>query len=255
MRNALLCVALTFFAPKIQAQEMVNIPAGAFTMGSETGDADERPLHKVELARFSIDRFEVTQAQYQRCVEAGYCRRAKQYPDNIGSKLPVVGVTWGDASRYCDWAGKRLPTEAEWERAAKGTDARTYPWGAGLQCAKANFGSFLGDGPCSGINPGRILPVGSRKAGASPAGVQDMAGNVWEWVADVYKPYARVEPSKKHSAPSPQGPGVNLSAREKLPRVVRGGSCCSYFAMPTTTNRLFFPEDYLDGDMGFRCAR
>jgi eukaryotic-like serine/threonine-protein kinase len=223
--------------------DMARVPAGPFTMGSEKGDPDERPVRTVQLVAYAIDRHEVTQAQYARCVQAGACRRARQYPDNIGPSLPVVGVSWDDAGRYCRWAGKRLPTEAEWERAARGQDARSYPWGAGLSCAKANFGSFLGDGPCGGINPGRVLPVGSRPAGVSPVGAHDMAGNVWEWVANRYGPYVATAEDRR------------LPGQVASTRVVRGGSCCSYFAMPTTTNRLSFPADYVDSDIGFRCAR
>jgi len=225
---------------------MVRIPAGTFTMGSERGDPDERPTRQVKLAAYSIDRFEVTQAQYERCVQAGACRAARRYPDAGGPALPAIGVSWHDARRYCAWAGKRLPSEAEWERAARGQDGRTYPWGAGLSCAKANFGSFLGDGPCGGTNPGRILPVGSRPAGVSPVGAHDLAGNAWEWVEDVYASYPTGEAGK---AAAPRGEAGQAR------RVVRGGSCCSYFAMPTTTNRLAFPADYADNDIGFRCAR
>jgi formylglycine-generating enzyme required for sulfatase activity len=240
-------VVLALARPAV-AQEMVRVPAGTFTMGSDRGDADERPERQVRLAAYSIDRHEATQAQYGRCVRAGACRAPKQYVGSVGPTLPVVGVTWHDAARYCAWVGKRLPSEAEWERAARGQDGRTYPWGAGLSCAKANFGSFLGDGPCAGSNPGRILAVGSRPAGISPTGAHDLAGNVWEWVDDIYAPYPMGGPDKAVSKNGGQGPG-------RARRVVRGGSCCSYFAMPTTTNRLAFPPDYADNDIGFRCAR
>ena len=241
------CVLITLAAPA-EAQEMVRVPAGTFTMGSARGDPDERPPRQVKLEAYSIDRLEVTQAQYERCVRAGACGAAKRYVDAIGPTLPAVGVSWHDARRYCAWAGKRLPSEAEWERAARGQDGRTYPWGAGLSCAKANFGSFLGDGPCGGANPGRIVPVGSRPAGISPVGAHDLAGNAWEWVEDLYAPYPAGE---GQAAPPSGGQGPSDRAR----RVVRGGSCCSYFAMPTTTNRLAFPADYADNDIGFRCAR
>jgi formylglycine-generating enzyme required for sulfatase activity len=228
---------------RARPDSMVRVAPGTFTMGSEHGDPDERPSHPVTLPGYAIDHFEVTQARYAECVRAGVCRAAVKYPEADGPTLPAVGVSWLDAERYCRWTGKRLPTEAEWERAARGTDGRTYPWGAGLDCARANFGNFAGDGPCARVNPGRVLPVGSRPTGQSPEGAEDMAGNVWEWVADVYAPYGQGQ------RPSTRAPAADA------PRVVRGGSCCSYFAMPTTTNRLSFPPTYADRDLGFRCAR
>jgi formylglycine-generating enzyme required for sulfatase activity len=213
---------------------MVRVPAGSFTMGSDSSEPDERPERTVKLGEFSIDRYEVTQAQYDRCVKAGVCPVARRFPGCVGPGLPVVGVSWHDARRYCRWSGKRLPTEAEWERAARGTDGRRYPWGARLDCSKANFGNFSGAGPCSRKNPGQIIPPGKRPGGVSPAGAHDLAGNVWEWVSDDDAGYReRADPGQ---------------------RVVRGGSCCSYFAMPTTTNRLRFSPDYRDRDLGFRCA-
>jgi formylglycine-generating enzyme required for sulfatase activity len=218
---------------------MVSVAAGELTRGSERGDPDERPPRRERLAAFHIDRHEVTIGEYARCVAAGACRTPRRYPELADPRLPAVGVSWSDAGAYCAWLGKRLPSEAEWERAARGTDGRSYPWGAGLDCARANFGNFAGDGPCAGVNPGAPLPVGSRPRGVSPVGAHDMAGNVWEWVADLYAAY----------------PGGSAEELEGPARVVRGGSCCSYFAMPTTTNRLAFPEGYVDRDLGFRCAR
>jgi len=224
-------VALMVLSPTLAAksQQMLHIAAGSFVMGSERGDADEKPRRKVVLAAFEIDRTEVTQQAYKRCVVAGICR-APVAMQARGDQLPVSGVSWSSASRYCAWLKKRLPTEAEWERAARGNDGRIFPWGAGLDCRKANFGNFDGDGPCGHVSPGRPVAVGSYPAGQSPSGAHDMAGNVWEWVADRYP-------------------------RTVDYRVVRGGSCCSYFAMPTTSNRYRLPKDHSAPDVGFRCAR
>ena len=225
--------------------EMVSIPAGSFLMGSSEGEPDERPPHKVHLAAYQIDRLELTQGQYARCVGAGVCAKPRKVKGAVGARLPAVGVSWADAVKYCKWAGKRLPSEAEWERAARGMDSRRFPWGRDASCEKANFGNFKDAGLCAGKNPGEIIKVGSRPAGASPEGIQDMAGNVWEWVSDLHRPY----PWRKQAEP-----GQGRAPGKKL-RVLRGGSCCSYFAMPTTTNRLSFPPDYADFDIGFRCAR
>lgn len=247
-------------APLENNQDMVQVAAGSFIMGSQSGDPDEQPPRAMQLKSYWIDKYEVSQAQYEQCIKAGACPFPHHYPDNIGPTLPVVGVSWHDAFRYCAWQKKRLPTEAEWERAARGTDGRMYPWGSTLDCTKANFGSFLRDGFCATINPGHILPVGINPAGKSPAGAYDMAGNVWEWVNDIYAPYPQKNGktsvntpnrSRRLSLPSPQ---ANLD-RPRIRRVIRGGSCCSYFSLPTTTNRLAFPPEYVDRDIGFRCAR
>jgi iron(II)-dependent oxidoreductase len=140
---------------------MVEIPAGEFTMGNDAGDDDEKPAHTVPLEAFEMDMFEVTNADF-----------AKFHP--------VVKVTWDDADAYCQWAGKRLPTEAEWEKAAKGEEGLLYPWGNEWDPAKANTkeSGFRG-----------TVAVGSFAEGASPYGVFDMAGNVWEWMADWYQSY------------------------------------------------------------------
>lgn len=245
---ALLAVAVTAppIAPRGAAAApatLVPIAAGWYVRGSAEGDADEGPPHRVWLDAFAIDRFEVTRGQYAACVRAERCRPPQVYEGPQGDRLPVVGVSWEDARSYCAWRGQRLPTEAEWERAAQGRTPRRFPWGGEAHCERANFGSFAGDGPCAGSNPGRVVEVGRYPGGASPEGVEDLAGNVWEWVADRYGPYGR------RTARNPRGPERGAA------RVVRGGSCCSYFSWPRTTNRLRFPPDYVDGDLGFRCAR
>jgi formylglycine-generating enzyme required for sulfatase activity len=218
---------------------MVLIPAGTFTMGGGDED-DERPRHRVFVSAFHIDRDEVTRKSYQTCVAAGACAK----PDGAGDDdVPVTGVSWRDAAAYCAFVGKRLPTEAEWEKAARGSDGRIYPWGNEPDCAQANFGNFEGEGRCP-QNPGRPVKVGSYP-GVSPWGVRDLAGNVWEWVADRY------DARYYHRSPARDPKGPTQGDR----RVVRGGACCSMFGLPRAGNRLAFPEDYRDIDIGFRCAR
>lgn len=218
---------------------MVAIPAGPFVMGG--GDEpDEQPRRTVVLSAFAIDRDEVTRAEYFECVRAGACRAAADArPEDATSRLPVTHVSWLDADAYCRFAGKRLPTEAEWERAARGTDGRIYPWGDAPDCARANWGNYDGEGACP-QNPGRPVEVG-----AYGGAIHDLAGNVWEWVADWYDAdYYRRAPAR-----DPRGP------RRGERRVVRGGACCSMFGLPRASNRLAFPPSYRDDDLGFRCAR
>jgi formylglycine-generating enzyme required for sulfatase activity len=230
----------------LAAGEMVRVPAGRFVMGSDEDEADERPAHAVSLSAFAIDRDEVVVAAYARCVEAGRCRAPRRPTGSPApaAEEPVTWVSWRDADAYCRFAGKRLPTEAEWERTARGDDRRRYPWGDSPDCARANFGNYRGEGRCP-ANAGRPVAVGRYPGGASPFGARDLAGNVWEWVADRYdaRYYAR-SPSR-----NPPGPGAGAK------RVVRGGACCSMFGLPRASNRLAFPPDYVDEDIGFRCAK
>jgi formylglycine-generating enzyme required for sulfatase activity len=231
---------LTAIAAVILANGMVQVPAGSFTMGGGE-EEDEQPAHRVYLSEFFLDRDEVTRGEYQKCVAAAAC----QPPANYGKgqdDVAVTGVSWRDANAYCRFVGKRLPTEAEWEKAARGDDRRIFPWGNEPRCDQANFGNFEGEGRCP-QNPGHPTHVGSYP-GASPYGARDMAGNVWEWVADRYD--ARYY--RHASARDPKGP-----ARGER-RVVRGGACCSMFGLPRASNRLAFPEGYRDIDIGFRCA-
>jgi formylglycine-generating enzyme required for sulfatase activity len=217
---------------------MVSVPAGEFIMGSEEGDSDEQPVHTIYLDAFYIDKTEVTNAQYRQCVEAGACDApvdATYYDNADYAQHPVVFVSWHDADAYCRWAGKRLPTEAEWEKAARGTDGRTYPWGEGIDCDRAQHGE------CAG----QTVPVGSKPKGASPYGALDMAGNVWEWVADWYDSgYYSQSPAR-----NPQGPD---SGEE---RVLRGGSWSYGANFVRSANRYGdSPVDRFD-NVGFRCAR
>jgi formylglycine-generating enzyme required for sulfatase activity len=217
--------------------EMVLVPAGEFWMGSDES-ADEQPRHRVGLDAYYIDKYEVTNAFYKRFMEATG-RAAPGYWNNTsfnGESQPVVGVSWHDADAYCKWAGKRLPTEAEWEKAARGTDGRKYPWGEQWDSSRANAGDKLG----------KTAPVGSYPSGASPYGVHDMAGNVWEWVADWYdKDYYKRSPER-----NPTGPDSGWN------KVLRGGSWYDdpFFALRTASRGNVTPV--LRNDLiGFRCAR
>jgi formylglycine-generating enzyme required for sulfatase activity len=222
---------------------MVLIPAGYFQMGSANGLANEAPVHPVLLDAFYIDQFEVTNAQYRACVSDGKCTRANSrnsfthagYRDDPAyDNYPVIGVTWDQASAYCGWAGDRLPTEAEWEYAARGPDSLVWPWGDTFDPGK--LPAAVSD----------VQPVGSYPAGASPFGVFDMAGNVAEWVADVYDSgfYAR------SPASNPKNAGNGAA------RTYRGGAFDNLdSAAYTTSHRYTKPRTFNDVDVGFRCAR
>ena len=207
----------------------VLVPAGPFPRGSTRGGDDERPVKVRTLPAFRIDRTEVTRAMYARCVAAHRCAPLAAIDLVAEPKLPVTSVNWSEAHAFCAFAGGRLPSEDEWEKAARGSDGREYPWGNNLDCARANWGNFENEGPCAGKNPGKPVAVGSYPQGASPYGLLDMAGNVWEWVADKYD-------------------------RDPTRRVVRGGSCCSYFVEPRAANRNAWDPGHRDGDLGFRCV-
>ena len=222
---------------------MVRVPAGEFLMGSSDVDTEandeEKPQHRVLLDAFWIDRTEVTKAQYQRCVEAGVCV-APSCSGTGKEDHPVVCVSSHDARAYCAWAERRLPTEAEWEKAARGKDGQRYPWGNdNPDCGKLNYGGK--DGGCIG----NTTAVGSYSAVASPYGAWDMAGNVWEWVADWYDDsYYRMSPNK-----NPQGP--DSGARN----VLRGGSWFHSQWFVRSAVRIRPYPDYGNENIGFRCAR
>ena len=215
---------------------MIAIPAGQFTMGSD--HEIERPPHLVFVEAFEIDKFEVTNEQFERFVwETGYVTDAEKAgatwrpPAFRGDKSqhPVVTVSWNDAKAFCEWAGKRLPSEAEWEKAARGTDARTYPWGNEWELENITWPT---------------QPVGSNPAGASPYGVMDMAGNVAEWTSDWFQPY-------------PGYPGGDPQAQyfgEKY-RVIRGGGWFSNKERMRTTARNASSATMANDDVGFRCVR
>ena len=195
----------------------VFVPAGVFTMGGVDPRApeNEKPAHQVSMPGFWIDKVEVTNAMYALCVKSGACRlpqefhsdsRDKYYGDSQFSDYPVIYVTWLQAKTYCEWAGRRLPTEAEWERAARGDDTRVYPWGDQIpDASRANFSNLIGD----------TANVGNSSAGISPFGVLDMSGNVAEWVNDIYSDTYYTS----SLSTNPQGPGGNSNTR-----VVRGGT-------------------------------
>ena len=168
----------------------------------------------------------VTQAEYNECVSSGKCSANQKYDGFTGDRQPVVGVNWNDARTYCEWAGKRLPTEAEWEKAARGTDGRIYPWGNTIDPTRANYAD-------SGI--GKTSKVGSYPSGASPYGALDMAGNAWEWVADWHdKNYYRNSPSK-----NPQGPD---SGKYRVLRAAAGTTMLGISGRLLATGTVHRPE-------------
>jgi formylglycine-generating enzyme required for sulfatase activity len=244
-------------AADLATEAMTRIPAGAFFMGSNDGPVDERPHHKVYLAEFLIDRMPVTNAQFARFMnklgpqatdgqswydvqdrDARIHQRSGEWHADAGfENHPVAEVSWYGAVAYCRWLNKRLPTEAEWEKAARGTDGRKYPWGNETpEPTRAHFGAGWND----------TRPVGSFPQGASPYGLLDMAGNGWEWVSSLYHPY-------------PYNP---TDGREDMnrsdTRAIRGGGHDSPAAELTTTHRgANISRNPRSGhhNIGFRCAR
>ncbi len=225
---------------------MVLIPAGEFTMGcNERVMSDiEGPERAVYLDSFNIDAHEVTNGRYRECVRAGVCEppmesssstRDSYYGNPEYDDYPVIYVSWYDAQTYCEWAGKRLPTEAEWQKATRGSDGRTYLWGDQWDESSANCCGVVGD----------TSAVGSYPRGASPYGVQDMVGNVWEWVADWYDPdYYKRAPDR-----NPKGPSSGSL------RVQRGGSWSSTPTQCYARNPDPSGPDHHALNLGFRCAQ
>jgi formylglycine-generating enzyme required for sulfatase activity len=230
----------------------VYVPAGEFRMGAGAEDdriasevsvdnSRERPQHPVTLDGFWIGRTEVTNAQYGRCVEAKGCEPPAdnniRYQDSQFAKQPVTGITWNQAQAYAAWAGGRLPTEAEWEKACRGTDGRTYPWGE--QDPTANRLNFRDS---RGRSLGRSSAVGSYPEGAGPYGALDMAGNVWEWTADRY--------DGNYYARSPNGNPTGPATGDK--RVLRGGSFLYYAVAVRCARRLDGNPTDTSDHYGFR---
>jgi formylglycine-generating enzyme len=225
-------------------EDMVTIPAGPFVRGTQSGGFDEQPQRTIVLDTFSIDRYEVTNHQYQQFILAtGHrksgppARYAKSIGKMRGTNQPVVYVSWDDAMDYCRWKGKRLPTEAEWEKAMRGTDGRLWPWGDKEQPNGANWARVQDGYDVSG-------PVGSFQSDKSPYGVMDGAGNAMEWVADWYDEKYYKE-SQEQNPPSPE---------HGTYRVLRGGSYTTSGADIRITSRNKMVPDFRDETIGFRCA-
>jgi formylglycine-generating enzyme required for sulfatase activity len=225
-------------ADATQTSDMIYVAGGTFSMGSEEGEEDEKPVTHVTLSGFWMDRTEVSVAEYRRCVDAGRCRA----PD---SKLlcnwglsgradhPINCVDWSQAKAFCSWKGKRLPTEAEWEYAARGKGRARYPWGEAQPSPKlAQWNGASG-----------TAPIGSHPAGENPLGLRDLAGNVWEWVEDAYAPY-------------PGGRVTNPVQETGQNRVNRGGSWSTFDPswLRGSDRSQSDPGTRVD-DLGFRCVR
>lgn len=255
-----LCVALlavAFAAAGSAVADMVSVPAGPFTMGRDDGPADERPAHVVDVAHFAIDRMPVTNAQFAEFLnavgltnasgerlfdhddrDARIRRRQGKWTADTGyENHPVVEMPWAGARDYCAWRGKRLPTEAEWEKAARGNDQHRYPWGnAAPDRTRAQFGTAYNE----------TAPVDRARAGASAYGALDMAGNAWEWVSSAYRPYPyRSDDGREDRTAGPV-------------RGTRGGGHDSPEEEITTTERgRHLSRNPASGhhNIGFRCAK
>jgi iron(II)-dependent oxidoreductase len=251
------CASLSYAGAAKESDAMIRIPAGWFLMGSNDGPEDERPQHRVDLAEFSIDRTKITNAQFARFLDAvgpvgpkgdkyfdiddndARVRRrdGRWQADGGFENNPVVEASWFGALAYCAWRGARLPSEAEWEKAARGSDTRKYPWGnEAPDRSRAHYGAGWND----------LRAVGSFPKGASPYGALDMAGNGWEWVNSGYLPY-----------PYSSADGREDIQRD-LVRGTRGGGHDSSADQLTTTHRgRHVSRNYRSGhhNIGFRCAR
>jgi len=218
--------------------EMLHIPAGEFLMGDDASPfPPEKPAHLVQLDDYWIDRLEVTNSQYRLCVDAGTCGEPRAWQDeNFNADDQPAIVDWASADVYCSWAGARLPTEAEWEKASRGTDGRTWPWGSEF---RENVANLSGDADGYGFT----APVGSFPGDASPYGLLDVAGNAAEWVADWFA----VDTYERSPGTNPTGPASGEQKVHRAPIANAGGGpekcrCVSrYGAHPSWT-------------YGFRCA-
>lgn len=233
-------------AAPVQETPMAVIPEGPFEMGASGMEAleDERPLHRVTLNAYSMDLYEVTTVQYGEFLTATG-RTAPWLWESVNihrhGDRPVVGVDWHDAEAYCRWKGKRLPTEAEWEKAARGTDGRRYPWGNRAPTKDlANFA--LG----ARFSYSQVLmPVQSYESGKSPFGLHQMSGNVWEWVSDWYG----VNYYESSGEANPTGP------KQGQFKVLRGGGWSDLPKYLLAYGRFKLPPETRNSYIGFRCAK
>ena len=251
----LLYVFFGHLSPVLAEPNLCLIPAGNFMMGSDTDLPNEAPMHEIYLDAYYIGKTEVTNAEYyQFWVETGSADSEYtpvSYGDAFGTwpeiaetkpRHPVIGVSWHAAAAYAAWRGMRLPTEAEWEKAARGTDARRWPWGNAFRQRIKNTNVHANIWDQSGAS---LRPVGSYTTGSSPYGAQDMAGNVWEWVADWYS-----ETFYYHTPDrNPKGPGVGSR------RVVRGGSWLNAEMLARCSTRIGQYPEIGTSFIGFRLAK
>jgi len=245
--------------PKGADEDMVSIPEGHYKRGRTRRSRRRRRRRKLKpegilVTAFKIDRYEVTVRAYRACVDAGVCTAPMTEPHvqthNWGQPdrhdHPINAVTWRQATTYCEWRGKRLPTELEWEYAARGPERRTYPWGERRPtCRRAVIarGSGRNTGKW-GCNKRRTAPVGSRPKGLSPFGVMDMVGNVSEWTADDFAPLPKID-TPKADAPS----------TDDAPKVAKGGSFMHGKKFLKPVQRVDIAPDSAYPFLGFRCAK
>ncbi|MDX8386135.1 MAG: SUMF1/EgtB/PvdO family nonheme iron enzyme [Gallionella sp.] len=229
-----------------EPNKMIAIPAGKYIRGSDDRLPDEGPRYDAETDAFLIDVHEVTNLQYKQFINATNRRSPKHFRNRTypTGKVdhPVVWVSWNDAHDYCEWAGKRLPTDIEWEKAARGTDGRDYPWGNDFDLTRVNSPVRW---DTLGIE-GDTLPVGSFEGGKSPYGLYDTSGNVWEWTESWYTQY-----------PDNQWPSENYG---EIYKVLKGGSWwdCSFYQCGVSApvfNRSYFKKNIKNTSFGFRCAK
>jgi sulfatase modifying factor 1 len=217
----------------------VLVPAGNFMMG----DDESTPLRQLFVDAFYMDRYETTTGRYRKFLESTGSDNVPDFWDELtgieSAEMPVIGVSWNDANAYCRWAGKRLPTEAEWEKAARGTDRRSFPWGDSTPTLdRANY-----QNSSPGPYENALSPVGAHAAGKSPYGVDDLAGNASEWVSDWYS-----ESFATDEVYNPRGPSDGTK------KVIRGAGRYDPATRLSSTARWFASPDTRSGDVGFRCA-